>query len=186
MKKLLLTASALASLAMPAASFAQDQRDNRQEKAHDRAAAIQDRQGDRNNGDRNDNRNDNRRDNRQEQAHDRARAIDNRQDARGRWDRNNHDWWRGRADFRGFNGRRAGFWFRPGFGYVRIDPRYAGFRWRVGGRVPVAYRRFYVSDPFFYGLSPAPYGYRYVYLDNNIVLMSLATGLITQVVSDIY
>lgn len=187
MKKLLLAASAIASLAIPAASFAQDQRDNRQDKAHDRANAIDNRQDNRN-GDRNDNRMDNRRDNRQDQAHDRARAIDNRQDARGHWDRNNHDWWRGRSDFRGFgfNGRRAGFWFRPGVGYVRIDPRFAGFRWRVGGVVPFAYRSYYVADPFYYGLRPAGRGFRYVWLDNNIVLMSLATGQIVSVTSDVY
>ena len=157
MKHLLLTASAIASLAIPALSYAQDnqnRRDARQEKAHDRANAIADRQADRG--------------------------------VNGRWDRNNRTWWRGRADFRGFNGRRPGFWFRPGVGYFRPDPRWVGYSWRVGGRVPPAFRGYVVADPLFYGLRPAPYGYSYIYLDNNIVLMSVTTGLITPVLSDVY
>ncbi len=54
------------------------------------------------------------------------------------------------------------------------------------GRVPVAYRTYYVQDPVYYGLAPAPRGYRWVYADGNFVLMALATGLIAQVIANGY
>jgi Ni/Co efflux regulator RcnB len=52
--------------------------------------------------------------------------------------------------------------------------------------VPFAFRGFAVANPYFYGLRPAPPGYRYVYLDNNIALMSVSSGLIVQVQPHIY
>jgi Ni/Co efflux regulator RcnB len=102
------------------------------------------------------------------------------------WNRDNRNWWRGRSEFRGYAGRRAGYWYTPGRGYFRVDPRWYGYSWRIGGYVPWAFRDYYVEDPYLFGLPPAPYGYAYVYLDNNIVLMSLETGLIVQVISDLY
>ena len=103
-----------------------------------------------------------------------------------RFDRNNRNWWRGRNDFRGYNGRRAGYWYAPGYGYRQIDRRWANYRWARGAVVPYGYRSFYVQDPFFYGLRPAPYGTRWVYIDNNLVLMSLATGVIMDIVYGAY
>lgn len=115
-----------------------------------------------------------------------------RQDTRQRFDsrqvfnREDHNWWRGRRDFEGYEGRRPGYWFTPGYGYYRVDPRWYGYSWRIGGFVPFAFRGYYVRDIYDYGLPPAPYGYAYVYLDNNIVLMSLATGVIVQVYPNLY
>lgn len=112
---------------------------------------------------------------------------DLRSDRQGqRWDRNNRNWWQGRNEFRGYNGRRAGFWYAPGYGYRQIDRRWAGYRWARGGVVPYGYRNFYVQDPYFYNLRPAPYGYRWVYVDNNVVLMAMATGLIADIVYNVY
>ncbi len=102
------------------------------------------------------------------------------------WTRGDPNWWRSRPEFRGYAGVRAGFWFRPGVGYVRVDPRWYGYRWRVGGYVPAQFRTFYVQGPYQFGLPPAPFGYVYVYLGPNIALMAQGTGLIVQVFPNIY
>lgn len=111
-----------------------------------------------------------------------APRIEQRRD----WDRGRADWWRGRPEFRDYGGVRPGFWYRPGFGYFRVDPRWYGFAWRVGGFVPFEFRNYYVESPYLYGLPPAPYGYAYVYLGNNIALMSLGNGVIVQVFPNVY
>lgn len=103
-----------------------------------------------------------------------------------RWDRTNRNWWQGRADFNGYEGRRAGYWYAPGYGYRQVDRRWADRRWSRGSVVPYGYRNYYVQDPYFYGLRPAGYGQRWVYVDNNLVLMSLATGLIIDLVAGAY
>ena len=127
-----------------------------------------------------------RQDTRQNWRTDQRQRFDSRQAQRQVWNRGDRNWWRGRSDFAGYEGRRTGYWFTPGYGYYRVDPRWYGFNWQVGGYVPWAFRDYYVQDIGDYGLPPAPYGYAYVYLDNDIVLMSLATGAIVQVVSNLY
>jgi Ni/Co efflux regulator RcnB len=101
-----------------------------------------------------------------------------------RWDRNNRNWWRGRTEWRDYNGARRGFFYAPGYGYYRADPRFVGYSWRRGAIVPPAYRSYYVRDPAFYGLRPAGPGQRWVYVDNNLVLMTVATGLIADIVAN--
>jgi Ni/Co efflux regulator RcnB len=102
------------------------------------------------------------------------------------WNRGNPNWWRGRPEFRDYAGARPGFWYRPGFGYFRVDPRWYGFTWRIGGFVPLEFRNYYVQNPYDYGLPPPPYGYAYVYLGNSIALMSLVSGAIVQVFPNVY
>ena len=102
-----------------------------------------------------------------------------------RYDRHRPDSWHGRNEWRGYNGVRQGYWYAPGYGYQRVNPRYRAY-WRKGGYVPSAYRGYYVQDFGYYGLRPPPRGYRWVYADNNFVLMALTTGLIAQVVANGY
>jgi Ni/Co efflux regulator RcnB len=118
----------------------------------------------------------------------RQELREDRQDMRQaqRWDRNNRNWWRGRSEFNGYNGRRAGFWYAPGYGYRPVARQYANYRWARGAYVPAGYRNFYVQDPYFYGLRPAPYGHRWVYADGNLVLMAMTTGLIADIVMNAY
>jgi len=112
---------------------------------------------------------------------------DRRDDRRpDRWDRGNPNWWRGRPEFRGYNGPRNGYGYAPGYGYYRIEPRYSGYRWRTGGYLPPAYRQYYVNDYRYYGLRPPPRGYRYVYAGGDILLIAAATGLIASVLSNVY
>jgi len=108
---------------------------------------------------------------------------------RGEW--RDHGWrgrdahWRERAEWRGYQGARAGYWYAPGYGYYRTYPAWqAG--WRRGGYVPAPYRQFYVQDYGYYGLNVPPPGYRWVYADGDFVLMALATGLIADVIINGY
>ncbi len=217
MKRLLLTASAIATLAIPALSAAhvyQDQNDARS----DRHQPAQNRPADNRNApparpnaappsrqDRSQDRSQERfQDRSQQRPQDRSQQrlqnpsqqrFDSRTQRfnpsvrvqqRQNWNRGNPNWWRGRAEFRGYAGARSGFWFRPGFGYFRVDPRWYGFNWQVGGFVPFEFRSYYVQDPYGYGLPPAPYGYAYVYLGNDIALMSMDNGAIVQVFPNVY
>lgn len=120
----------------------------------------------------------------------RDRRDDRRDLRRGpsvhRWDRHNPNWWRGRAEFRAYAGPRAGYWFAPGYGYHRVEPRYARYRWQRGHVLPAAYRGYYVRDPYFYGLRPAPRGYRWVHANNDLLLVALATGVIAEVVLNVF
>jgi Ni/Co efflux regulator RcnB len=165
LKRLMLIAATVASIAVPAASAeAQDyRRGGDRERSYD---------GDRRGGYDRDHR---------------GRGDDRRgQRRRDRWERNNRDWWRGRSEFRGYSGRRNGYYFAPGYGYYRSDPRYFNHRWNRGAYLPRSYRNYYVQDPYFYGVRDAPYGYRWVYVDNDLVLVSIATGLILDVLLDVY
>jgi Ni/Co efflux regulator RcnB len=186
MKRLLIAVASLATVAAPMAAMAQngeirhDRREvNEQKKDVRQAQAHARRDGVVTNGERR---------NIQNQRRDVVGASrELRSDVRAqRFDRNNRNWWRGRNDFNGYNGRRAGFWYAPGYGYRQIDRRWANYRWARGGIVPLGYRNYYVQDPAFYGLRPAPYGARWVYVDNNLALMNLSTGLIIDLVSGAY
>lgn len=183
MKKTLIYAvAALACAAAPVAASAQgwqdrqDRRDDRRELREDRREYREDRR-------------DAARDGvvtpreARELRHDR-REID-RSRAEVRFNRDRAETWRDRNEWRGFRGARPGYWYAPGYGYQRFDRRYRGV-WHRGGRVPVVYRSYYVQDPYYYGLRPAPPGHRWVYADNNFVLMALASGLIADVVANGY
>lgn len=121
-----------------------------------------------------------------------ARELDqNRREIRRdrrelRYDRRREDTWRDRAEWRGYRGVRQGYWYAPGYGYRPVDRRWRNHAWRRGGYVPAAYRGYYVQDPYYYGLRAPPRGHRWVYVDNNFVLMALGTGLIADVIVNGY
>jgi Ni/Co efflux regulator RcnB len=59
---------------------------------------------------------------------------------------------------------------------------YRAYSWRVGERLPMSYRApMYYVDYRDYRLAPPPYGYHWVRVNNDIVLMALATGIIAEV-----
>jgi Ni/Co efflux regulator RcnB len=89
-------------------------------------------------------------------------------------------WWNGRRGFEGYEGRRDGYWYAPGRGYYRPGPYAYGYGWSVGAYVPFALQSYYVEDPYDYGVEPAPYGYRWIFLDDELVLIDLRTGLIVE------
>ena len=47
-------------------------------------------------------------------------------------------------------------------------------------------RGYAVADPYVYGLPFAPRGLRYVYVGNNVALISMRTGRIVSIVPNVY
>jgi Ni/Co efflux regulator RcnB len=156
MRHLLYAALAIATAAAPAAASAQDWRHDHD---HDRDRYDRHDRGDRHH-----------------------RGDHRRWD---RFDRHRAETWRDRAEWRGFHGARRGYWYAPGYGYVRHNPAWRAY-WRRGGYVPAPYRHYYVQDWGYYGLRAPPPGYRWVYADGNFVLMALASGLIADVILNAY
>ncbi len=171
MKRLILVAATLATMTAPMLASAQTRElnDDRRELRQDYRDAARD--GVVTRGER------------RELNNDRRELNQDRRATERRWDRNDRNWWRGRNDFRDYSGVRSGYWYAPGYGYYSVDPRYARYSWRRGGVVPQAYRNRVVVDPYVYGLRPAGRGQRWVYVDNNLVLMSVATGMIADIVA---
>lgn len=112
---------------------------------------------------------------------DRADVRESRRELR--YDRQRQETWRDRTEWRTYRGQRSGYWYAPGYGYRTVV---RGRDWRQGAYVPRSYRRYYVQEPYYYGLPPAPRGRRWVYADGNFVLMVVSTGLIARVVSNGY
>jgi Ni/Co efflux regulator RcnB len=124
-------------------------------------------------------------DNRNRDRHE--RHYDRRDDRHDRdWDRrdNRHDHrdWDRNSGFRHYDGRRfeRGRFVRPHGYYYRS--------WRYGDRLPRAYygRRYVVNDYYVYHLHQPPYGYHWVRVDNDIVLASIASGLVVSAVFGIF
>jgi Ni/Co efflux regulator RcnB len=180
MKNLLYAAAALACAAAPVAASAQgwqDRQDDRRDYREDRREYREDRR-------------DAYRDGVVTPREHRELERDRRDLARSRnelrYDRRRADTWRDRAEWRTYRGARPGYWYAPGYGYHRYDRRYARGYWRRGGYVPPTYRTYSVQDPYYYGLRAPPPGHRWVYADNNFVLMAIASGLIADVVINGY
>lgn len=76
--------------------------------------------------------------------------------------------------------------YRSPYPYIR-PYGYRPYAWRIGHRLPRAYyARPYYVDYGPYGLAPPPYGYQWVRVDDNVFLIALATGLISQVLYGLY
>lgn len=69
-----------------------------------------------------------------------------------------------------------------------VQPRgYAYRNWQRGHYLPTQYRaRPYVLDYRAYRLAPPPRGYHYVRVDDRAVLVAITSGLIANVVSDLF
>jgi Ni/Co efflux regulator RcnB len=124
-------------------------------------------------------------DNRDRDRHE--RHYDRRDDRHDRdWDRrdNRHDGrdWDRDHGFRHYDGRRfdRGRYARPHGYYYRS--------WRYGDHLPRAYygRRYIVNDYYAYRLRPPPRGYHWVRVDNDIVLASIASGIVVSAVFGIF
>lgn len=58
--------------------------------------------------------------------------------------------------------------------------------WSRGQRLPVDYRRTVVRDYHHYHLAAPPRGYEYVRVDNDVILTSVATGVIAAVIANAF
>jgi len=176
MRKFLYAAAALAAIATPLTVSAQpyERREDRRELREDQRELREDRR-------------DAHRDGRVTPGERRELNRDRHEVRQGqrelRYDRRRADTWRDRAEWRSYRGVRPGYWYAPGYGYRQVARHH---NWRRGAYVPVAYRGYYVQDPYYYGLPVAPRGQRWVYADNNFVLMTVATGLIANVIANGY
>ena len=122
--------------------------------------------------DRRGNRHD-RRDDRRDWRADRRDDRYDRRDDRRDW---RHDRREDRRDWRDDR--------RDNYRYVRHDDRrWRGYQWRPEHRYRAPAR--YV-DYHAYRLPPPPYGYRWVRSDRDVVLVALATGLVLDVLYDLY
>ncbi len=124
-----------------------------------------------------DDRRDDRRDWREDRRDDRRDWRDDRRDNRY-----------ARHDDRRWNGNH---WY-PQYRYrapVRyVYPRgYRAYQWRVGNRLPTSYyQRNYYVDYSAYRLPPPPYGYYWIRVDRDVVLVSIASGLIRDILYGLY
>lgn len=121
-------------------------------------------------------RNDDRRDHRWDDR----RHDDRRYSRNDRYDR--HDRYDHRDDRRYYAPRT----YRPSHVYV-VPRGYTVNRWRVGARMPAPYyASAYYVDPYAYRLAPPPRGYRWVRVDRDVYMVSIASGLIANVLYDIF
>jgi Ni/Co efflux regulator RcnB len=141
---------------------------------------------DRRDWDRGHDRRDHRRDHRQDHRQDRRR--DHRNDHRG-WDRHRNDWhrhpnyWDNRR-----NDRRDYARHRFHFGHYHAPRGYYHRVWHRGDRLPRAWygNSYVVYDYRPYRLYSPPYGYHWVRVGNDVLLTAIATGIVLDVLYDIW
>lgn len=109
---------------------------------------------------------------------------DDRHDHRGH-DRHDRAYHRHYGD-RYYEGRH----YHGRYRVVRYYPpqNYRYHRWHRGAYLPAAYYapRYVVHNYSTYRLRPPPRGYHWVRVDNDVILAAIATGLVANVVSDIF
>lgn len=139
-----------------------------------------------------------RRDDRRDWRGDRRddRRVEHRRDDRREWRVDHRDGRRDWRDHRGYSRhddrRWRGYHWYPQYRYrapVRYvyPPGYRAYQWRVGHRLPRGYYdRHYYVDHRHYHLPPPPYGYHWVRVDRDVVLVAVATGLILDVLYGLY
>ena len=157
--------------------YREDREERREERRDDRQDRREDRREDRQEW-------------RADRRDDRRDWRDDRRDDRRDWRNDRRDDYRHRYS-RHDDRRWSGYHWRPEYRYRA--PRYVypsgyrAYRWQVGHRLPPAYygRPYYV-DYRHYRLPPPPYGYHWVRVDRDVVLVAAATGLILDVLYGLY
>ena len=166
MKKILTAAIALSVLASAGAASAQSYQGRPQQGGYQGQSGYQQGYDDRREA--RDDRRDERRDDRRDDRYDRR---DDRRD--DRYDRR-YDRAEGRYERRAERRYNAGRYHAP--------RGYQARQWRRGERLPTQYRTSgYYVDHRAYRLAPPPYGYRYVRVNDDVVLTAIATGVIASV-----
>lgn len=180
MKTIFLTTTLLlaGAAAFPAAARDHDRDGWRSHDSHEPVAESRDHRHDRRDerGDDRYDRRDDRRDDRYERRDDRHDRREDRRDDR----RMGYREWR--HEGRHWEGRRH---HAP---YRYVYPRgYRDYSWRVGYRLPPPYyARSYYVDYRYYGLPSPRHGYQWVRINNDVVLVAIATGLIYDAMYDLF
>jgi Ni/Co efflux regulator RcnB len=99
---------------------------------------------------------------------------------------NNHDWWRGRSGWEGYHGRRAHYYYAPGWGYYAIPAAYWATVWAVGDYLPEVFWQYEIVDYAGYGLYPPPPGCAWVWLNGDIALVDLDDGAIIDIAHNVW
>jgi Ni/Co efflux regulator RcnB len=136
----------------------------------------------------NDHRDNDRRDHDRRDNDRRDYRHDNRHDNRG-WDRHRNDWdrhpnyWDNRRHDRRDHAR-----YRYNYGHYHQPRGYYYRSWHRGDRLPSHWysRQYVVYDWRPYRLYSPPYGYHWVRVGNDVVLTAIATGLVLDVLYDIW
>ena len=196
-----LTATAALSLLIAFTSIAQAD-DHRGERRHDRGNRHEQRRDHRADHGREHRRDHREWDRRTSRDHGRDRERYHRHERR--WDGRHYDRDRRdhqRQEYRRYDGHR--YAYREPQRHYRYDyPRYRRYhagvyhrpygyrthRWYPGARLPVAYYapRYVIYDYHADHLRPPPYGYHWVRVDNDVVLAAIASGIVMQVVNEIF
>lgn len=135
------------------------------------------------------------RDNRRDDRHS---SRNGNRDWRNEWRNDRHDWRQDqRRDSRYYTRYRDSRWngfqwssrhrYRAPVRYV-YPTNYRPYQWTVGYRMPYHYYspRHYWVDYRMYRLPPPPYGYHWVRVDRDVVLVELASGLIRDVLYGLF
>jgi len=108
--------------------------------------------------------------------------YDRRDDGRRFDNRNQND--------RFYGGRDNRYYSYPRFrgGYYQPPRGYYSHRWIRGERLPPSYftARYYVDDYWNYRLYAPPRGYRWVRVDNDVILVAIATGIVLDALYNLY
>ena len=80
--------------------------------------------------------------------------------------------------------QNSGSNWNQSYNYNRVEAR----NWQRGDRFDSRYATDYmvISDPGYYDLSPAPYGYRWVRSGDNAILVAIASGIIGALVANAF
>lgn len=189
-----LAISLLAGSLSPAHADSRGDRDSRHERHQDNRGHDRGRAHDHHGRDR---RVDSRRDYRSDNRHSDNRHWDNRH-----WDSRRGDRYFDGRDYgrRYYDDRRFYSSYRPAYRYGYSHPKrfyggayyrpygYRYYSWRRGDYLPGAYYapRYIVRDYRAYRLYAPPRGYRWVRVDNDVVLAAIASGLVVGVVSNLF
>ena len=92
----------------------------------------------------------------------------------------------GDAQFHGYGGVRAGFYFAPGRGYYHVPDQWYGHHWGRGEFLPRFFFSYRIYDPDYYDLPYPPYGCAWMFVGEDAVLVDLDTGQIIDVMYGVF
>ncbi|QCB43668.1 hypothetical protein E5673_16705 [Sphingomonas sp. PAMC26645] len=98
----------------------------------------------------------------------------------------NPNWWHGNVAFVGYVGPRPGYYYAPSYGYYAVSPAYSTKLWIVGSTVPASFQSYVVVNPAMYGLPIATTGYRWIYVNTNMVLIRRSSGVVIRSVPRVW
>ncbi|MBS0298245.1 MAG: RcnB family protein [Proteobacteria bacterium] len=100
--------------------------------------------------------------------------------------RSNPAWWRTSPRFRGYHGPRVNYYYAPGYGYYSVPIPYRGRHWSLGELLPMFFRRYVMHDYRDYGLPAPPPGCAWVWVGADVLLVDLSDGYVIDRIEHVY